>query len=961
MILLLFFCSGATALIYEVVWSKYLALMLGSTVQAQTVVLAVFMGGLALGNRLFGSRADASQQPLALYGKLELAIGLYAFFFGAVYKLADAIFIAVGSRLLEQGALLLALKATLCVALLLGPTILMGGTLPVLAAWLQRSTADASRRSARFYSVNSLGAVAGSFMAGFVLVRELGLTSTLQLTALANVVIGFTAIGLSRKKPLGEPGTGEQAGSLQPTASDKRATDASATVGCLVVALTGAVSMGLEVLASRSLTLIFGASLQAFAIVLMAFILGIGVGSAVIASPRWRHSRREPASVLLLLAAAGVVGLNVAAIEPWVDFYRVMRSGLASSAVGYALHQLLAAAMSLAVLGLPAGCIGAVLPLWIRGLSAEGSTLGGQVGRLLTWNTVGAVGGSLLTGFVLMPLLGLRGAFNLLAFALCVTAFWIAQRSTLPRWTKAAGTVAALLALSGTLGGEGWRHVLSSGVFRARETEFQADVMTQRKQHVKILFYQDAADATVSVEQGDGVLSTPQLSLRINGKTDATTEGDLSTQYLLGHLPFLARPESKNVFILGFGSGITAGAVLGHPINQLVIAENCAPVLRAAKLFEKWNRGVLTNKFTRVFNEDARTALKLSPQHYDAIISEPSNPWMAGVGSVFSREFYELCASRLKDAGIMTQWFHVYEMHDGIVTLVLSTFTSVFPHVEIWDPGTGDIILLGSQRPWRSGPEVFREVFAREQPRRDLEEIGLKSPEAVWARQLASQRTAFAIADGDGVQSDEFPVLEYEAPRAFFLGRTARLLFQFDERTRQAEIAPPEKRAALSALGGDAVRHVFERFSSVNSDLPRQLALRLSGGNSAATTLDGGQLPQPSIFFSTTGSETNGAPVTVGASDTMKTLLRAESRIASNSPQWADGVDCVEAALRDAKSETKNNDWSPARFAALAGRSCLAHGELARANDLLSLGLKLEPTAELRYLSRILEREQHKK
>ena len=158
-------------------------------------------------------------------------------------------------------------------------------------------------------------------------------------------------------------------------------------------------------------------------------------------------------------------------------------------------------------------------------------------------------------------------------------------------------------------GGEGWRHVLGSGIFRLRTANLTVAMMEERKKYIKILFYEDAADATVSVETSAQEKEDNEIVLRINGKPDASTRGDLSTQYLLGHLPLLARPDSRQVFVLGFGSGITAGAVLGHPIDQLTIAENCQPVLQAAKWFEPWNRGVLTNSRTRVWVEDARTIL----------------------------------------------------------------------------------------------------------------------------------------------------------------------------------------------------------------------------------------------------------------------------------------------------------------------------------------------------------------
>ena len=309
--------------------------MLGSTIQAQTVVLAVFMGGLALGNRLIGARSDLLQRPLAAYGYLEVLIGLYAFCFSAIYTLADKVFAGVGSRICESAPGMLLLKGSLSVGLLLLPTILMGGTLPLLAAWLQKQSDDAGRWSVRFYSTNSLGAVCGSFLAGFFLIRFLGLVYALQITALVNILIGLTAVGLGRKLADQKPPRSPSPACAPATASSNPST--SMRWVPLLVALTGAVSMGLEVLASRSLTLIFGASLQAFAVVLMAFILGIGAGSAAVASPRLRRWRSEGTVIGLLLAAAGIVGLLVMGIEQWVELYRHARTGLAPDVDGLSL------------------------------------------------------------------------------------------------------------------------------------------------------------------------------------------------------------------------------------------------------------------------------------------------------------------------------------------------------------------------------------------------------------------------------------------------------------------------------------------------------------------------------------------------------------------------------------------------------------------------------------------------
>ena len=455
-------------------------------------------------------------------------------------------------------------------------------------------------------------------------------------------------------------------------------------------------------------------------------------------------------------------------------------------------------------------------------------------------------------------------------------------------------------------GGDTWQHLMSSGIFRLRETELGKDLVAHRQRHIKIHFYEDAADASVAVEQGDGVATSDQLMLRINGKPDATSRGDLATQFLLAHLPMLARPESKDVFVLGFGSGVTAGALLGHPLEQIVVAENCAPVLRAGNFFAPWNRGVLTNRLARIVGEDARTLLKLSPQRYDAIISEPSNPWMVGVGSVFSREFYELCASRLKDGGVMTQWFHVYEMHDGIVALVLHTFASVFPHLEVWDPGTGDLILLGSQKPWATGPEVWRKVFERAEPGKDLTAIGLTAPEALWARQLSSQRTTRLFIENGPEQSDEFPVLEYAAPRAFFIGASAKEFLQFDERTRQHQLAPQPKRVALNSAPITLLAPVFPQFGSVNPEAGQAANVRTG-------------------IFAPTRSD----------SDFKMFVLSVEKMLR------ADGTNQTPPSASDVGD---------------ALRECIARGELERAKMLFASATgRLQNSAEMRYLGRVWE------
>jgi predicted membrane-bound spermidine synthase len=724
----------------------------------------------------------------------------------------------------------------------------------------------------------------------------------------------------------------------------------------VLVAITGAISLGLEVLASRCLALIFGASLQVFAIVLMAFILGIGVGSTIIASPRTRHWNPERTTILLILGTACLIGTLVLNIEKLVEGYAYLQTGLSRNALGYHFHELMITGISICVLGLPAAALGSVLPLRIRMLSEAPGLFGNRVGQLLTWNTLGAMAGSLMAAFLLMPHVGLRGSFTVLGFVLVgvagITALLTGRRVVLVT-CLGVGVFLSAVALEG---GQGWQYILSSGIFREKFESFSPKWAEDRRKSVDLLFYEDAADATVSIEKGPSSFATNEITLRINGKADASSVGDMSTQVLLAQLPLMAKPDSKDVFCFGMGSGVTAGSTLGYPIERLVIADNCEPVLRAVKFFEPWNHGVMTNDRVRIYREDARTVLKLSPQKYDVIISEPSNPWTAGIGSVFSRDFYQLISKRLKPGGVMAQWFHIYEINDEVLHVVLRTFGSVFPNMEIWDMDGGDIVLLGSDRPWHSGIEEYRRAFELAGPQRDLAAIGLLTPQALLARQLASQRTAFAVPPPGRVQTDNLPILEYEAPAAFYshLGETVRTLNPYDERTWQMDLASPDKGGPLTQLSPQDLTTVFSRFSSVNTELTAYVRM-LVDPSAATSTLRS----MPCVFRGPIETLVY-APEIARTNTLVRKLVEDELAFRGNSRESLKAAVATTKQILDATklNQPENEGWKSDYYAGLAVKASLRLGSYEDAKQILARGLQLEPeSTELNYLSRILARE----
>jgi spermidine synthase len=771
-----FFISGVAGLIYQVVWSRYLALFLGHTSYAVVAVLVAFMGGLALGNALSGSWADRAAKPLALYAWLEFGIGIYALAFPRYYLFCHDSFISAARHLHPGSTGLLSLKFGFSLLAVLLPTVLMGATFPVLARFVTRSLSELRERVAALYAINSAGAVLGCMLADFWLIPGNGLEVTVFSGAALNLLAGLVAMILSLRIET-------EAGRVVPPAtgpvevSDEKYTAGELRLVLVAIGLSGFAAMLYEVAWTRLLALALGSSTHAFSLMLVTFITGIAVGAWLVFARHWRQSTwtlfgwAEAALALTLFASLFY--------DQYLSFWFVkIAAVLARRPAAYPIYEGAQALICFAAMLIPTICLGMTLPLVSRIATAKLSRTGRSVGKVFAINTLGTVLGTVATGLWLMPSLGLARTF---AIGVALNAMIGVAVLT---WRPLAGRMKSLIApvmvgvaivwLAGAKLEPVWERALSLGLWRAPTPPRNLAEFGQTVADIPLKFHRDGAGSTVDVYSWlDG--TNQHLTLKINGKADAGNQSDMVTQLLLGHLPLLLRPQSSQVLVIGLGSGITCGAVAQHSSVQRIDAVEISPeVVEAARLFANYNAHVLDSPKFHLTVEDAKSYLQTTDQRYDLIVSEPSNPWMAGVAAVFSREYYESCAARLKPGGRLTQWMHFYETSDEMVNMVLRTFLSVFPYMSVWQSAIGDMILVGGREPLSVDLEATSRRFAEPSVRADLARVGLQTLPALLASEIVPQQNGFFIVPADGpIHSDFLPQLEYVAHEGFFLNQLA--------------------------------------------------------------------------------------------------------------------------------------------------------------------------------------------
>ena len=759
-ILICFFFSGAAGLIYQVAWSKAVGLIFGHTAYAIATVLAVFMAGLASGSSFFGRWGKTRTEPISLYSWIEFLAGATGALSLAGLAGVRFLYTAAYPHMSNMPALLLGLRFFGAVAVLFIPTFLMGGTLPILVQGVTRYRVELGSRASQLYWVNTLGALAGTLISGFVLLPALGLSLTVSFAVALNVIAGLIASRVSK-----EPYTAREArGSphLQDFAT-KSPPQATPHFLLMLFAVVGSTAFAYEIAWTRLLAVEISSSTYAFTLILATFLAGTVIGSAVF--QRLIANRRR---VTINMFSRAQTWIGIAALISLVLFHWIpsvippLLRATHQTFGGLVLAQAVTSGLTLLPMATIFGFNFPVVLVLLDGAMGGSAGRAMVVGRAYAANTLGAIAGSLVTGFVLVPWLGsfrviaITAAVNiLLAIALDWPSPPLRIRSLAVNFS--CSMMAILVGLSSFFN-NGSLLSLSAALYG---NSFQAHLTLE-----EIAATNDLVFSTEGVNDSIAVIrSDNYVALRINGKVDAST-GDARTQLLLGHLGAGFHPAPRRVLIVGFGSGMTVSAVARYPDVETIDCVEIEPaVLRAAPYLESLNRGVLSDSRVRVIFDDARNFLLTSPDKYDLIISEPSNPWIAGVATLFTDEFYAAVRRRLAPGGIFVQWVQAYALAPDDLRMIVATLVAHFPEVTLWRAAEPDLLLLG-----RTDAEAFQ--FARLHAlwqdttlRKDFESMDVHQPEGLVAYHLLDDVAVRKLGEGSVLNTDGRTLLEYHAPQ----------------------------------------------------------------------------------------------------------------------------------------------------------------------------------------------------
>ncbi|PIX14087.1 MAG: hypothetical protein COZ72_06850 [Elusimicrobia bacterium CG_4_8_14_3_um_filter_50_9] len=842
MLMAVFFLSGATGLIYQVIWARMLGLVFGNTTYAVSTILAGFMAGLAIGSWYFGRFVDrAESSPLKIFSWLMLGIGIYGALTPVLFGIIRKIYVLFGIAQITTGSILLVFLLGFITILI--PTALMGGTLPVLAKWLeQQSEAGGGQSSIGntvgiLYSVNTWGAVLGAFLTGYVFIMIFGVRGTLYLAATVNIAIAGIVVVLSRQIPLYPPLLKGDTGEVKP--ADIKNSPLSTfhfPLVLIAVAVSGFTALAYEVVWTRVLSMVLGSSVYAFATMLCAFLTGIALGSMIYAKISKNHpvsycpdksgateqtspfdkGGQRGISVFGFIQAG--IGISVLLLIPvfgvlpavFLKFFTLAGAGLE----GFQFVQFF---MVFGVMLIPTTLFGATIPLACKiysvniepclsagrqqtadnksvaqsSIANRQSSIGSSIGNVYAANTAGAILGSIIAGFVLIPLIGLQKTMTAVAvinagLAILILNFesliMVFKKDIVKSYANLNPSRVALtyflifFIIPYAVAMPAWnKKMIASGIYEY-VVNYAADIdrgMTEREiwdnreKNEKLLFYQEGKHFTVSVEN---IPSSDITTLRIDGKVDASNsiKADMITQLFSAHLPVMFHNDPGEVLVVGLASGVTLGGVCRWKNIQKIDCVEIEPaMIEASHYFDEWNGRPLEDKRVKVFTSDARNYLLSAKKKYDVIISVPSNPWMSGSAALFTQDYFKQALSKLNPDGIFCFFSQLYCVSPEEYKIILNTAKTVFPYIYVWEASPFDTIVMASREDLSIDSEKFQEKF--NSVKADFQRIGIKNQEMLLTRFIMGGKDAENfIGSISDVNTDDHPLIEFSGGRNIY-------------------------------------------------------------------------------------------------------------------------------------------------------------------------------------------------
>jgi predicted membrane-bound spermidine synthase len=757
----IFVVSGFTGLIYESIWSHYLKLFLGHAAYAQTLVLTIFMGGMAIGSWLVARYSGRIRRLLWGYVLVEGIIGLLGLVFHRGFvAITDVSFASVIPALAAPFAIH-TYKWSLAALLILPQSILLGMTFPLISGGIiRRWPQQPGETLSMLYFTNSLGAAVGVLISGFVLIRAVGLPGTILTAGMLNIVLALCVWLLVRDQSEPAP----QSDCVAPTRS-------AADRWFLIAAFfTGAASFLYEIGWIRMLSLVLGSSTHSFELMLSAFIFGLACGGL------WMRRRidrlQDPMRYLgIVMAVMGALALlTLPAYNYTFDFMAWALRALTRTEGGYTAFNVVSQGISMAIMLPTTFCAGMTLPLLTHALLKRGA---GEraIGTVYGANTLGAIAGTLAAIHLLMPAVGVKGVVvsgAVIHIALGISGLMLARQAA-PVLRLALSACCAALVVVTLFGVSLDPKRMTAAVYRGGQSRMPEDVVVR--------YLRDGKTATISLVEDDGF-----VMIATNGKPDATINmragqpaADEITMISAAALPLSLHPRPERVANIGFGSGLTSATLLlSDRVKSLESIEIEPFMVEAAKQgYHQRIHRVFDDPRSRIVFEDAKTFFAMAREPYDVIVSEPSNPWVSGVATLFSDEFYGRIVTYLKPDGLLVQWLQIYETDMSIVASILEAMSRHFGAYAVYNTDDSNIMIVATRG--QVLPPLTDAAFDSPALRAELARVGIDSLDDIRKRRIGDRRTLgpLVASYGSPGNSDYFPFVDLNAPRLRFMSRSA--------------------------------------------------------------------------------------------------------------------------------------------------------------------------------------------